>query len=113
MGTPVHVAVVVPIIVDNGLDHRLGLLRGGGIVQIHQRLAMHLLMQDREVLAYLFRIKGSAGCQRRFTHRSFAPASRRPDRTGQSAVDAGNPGWPAPAPRSEERRVGKEGRSRW
>jgi len=30
------------------INHRLGFLRGGRVVQIHQRLAVHLLVQGRK-----------------------------------------------------------------
>ena len=33
------------------LDHRMRLLAGGGAIQIHQRLAVDRLLEDREILA--------------------------------------------------------------
>jgi hypothetical protein len=42
------VRVVMFVVRTQRVDHRLRFLRGGGIVQIHQRLAVHLLVQGRK-----------------------------------------------------------------
>ena len=39
------------------VDHRLRLLRRGGVVEIHQRLAVHVLLQNREVRADLLDVE--------------------------------------------------------
>ncbi len=41
----------------NGFDHRVRLLRRGGVVQIHQRLAVYGLLQDREILPDAFDVE--------------------------------------------------------
>ncbi len=46
---PVDVGVVTRIVVDESVDHLLGLLRRGCVVEIDQPLAVHLPLQDREV----------------------------------------------------------------
>ena len=43
-----------------GVDHRRGLLRGGRAVQVHQRLAVDVLLEDREILADLLHVE--SGC---------------------------------------------------
>ncbi len=49
--TPVDVGVVLRVVADEGIDHGLRLLAGGRAVEIHERLAVDFLVQDREVLA--------------------------------------------------------------
>ena len=56
-----HVGVVVLVIMPERIEHRARLLRRGRVVEIDQRLAMHLLVEDREVLANRGPIDGSAG----------------------------------------------------
>jgi len=46
-----HVRVVVPVIVVQRVDHRLGLLRRRRAVQVHQRLSVHAPLQDWKVFA--------------------------------------------------------------
>ena len=41
----------------DGVDHRERLLRGGGVIQVHQRLAVDRLLQDREILADLLHVE--------------------------------------------------------
>ena len=55
-----HVGVVVLVVVAQRLDHRARLLRRGRVVEIDQRLAVHLFVQDREVLADRGPVDGSA-----------------------------------------------------
>ena len=47
----VDVGVVVLVVVHERLDHLARLLGRRGVVEVHQRLAMHLALQDREVAA--------------------------------------------------------------
>ncbi|MNN38449.1 hypothetical protein D3C81_1524460 [compost metagenome] len=49
MQAPVDVGVAALHRRDQGVDHRTRLLRRGGVVQIDQRLAVHLSRQDREL----------------------------------------------------------------
>ncbi|MNS69805.1 hypothetical protein D3C72_1031330 [compost metagenome] len=53
MGGAVYVGVVGPIVVSDGVQHRLRLLGGGGVVQIDQRVAVHLLRQGRKLATQL------------------------------------------------------------
>ncbi len=47
----VHVGIVAFVVVVHRIEHHRGLLRGGGVVEVDQVLAIHLLVQNREVLA--------------------------------------------------------------
>ena len=51
VGPAVDVGVVVGVEVGDRVDHRLRLLRGRGVVEPGERLAVNLLVQDREVAA--------------------------------------------------------------
>src|SRR5690606_38683075 len=48
VGAAVDIGVVVAVVVADRLDHRLGFLHGGGVVEVHQRLAVDLLIQNRK-----------------------------------------------------------------
>jgi hypothetical protein len=52
MHPTVNVAVLVEVIVTLTLDDAQRLLRGGGIVEIDQRLAIDLLVKDGELRPY-------------------------------------------------------------
>src|SRR5580765_7433803 len=52
-----NIGIVMAIVVADGFNHSQGLLCGGGIIQVNQRLAMHLLVQDGEVPANPMHIK--------------------------------------------------------
>ena len=58
----VHVGVVAPIVVVQRMQHHLRLLRCGTVVQVHQRPAVHRLLQYREVSAQRCAERGWAGC---------------------------------------------------
>ena len=50
VGAAVHVGVVVAVVVLQGLEHLAGLLAGGGVIQVDQRLAeAGDLAQQREI----------------------------------------------------------------
>ena len=49
VGTPVDVGILFRIIAMHCINHHLRLLARGGVVQVDQRFAMHLPLQDREV----------------------------------------------------------------
>src|SRR5689334_2051019 len=51
MDAAVNVGIVQTVVAAHGIDDRLRLLRRGGVVEIHQRLAMHLTLKDGEVLS--------------------------------------------------------------
>ena len=45
-----HVGVGRLVVLLHGVEHRVGLLRGGRRVEVHEPLAVHHLVEDREVL---------------------------------------------------------------
>ena len=49
--SPVDVRVVALVVVHERLNHRARLLRGGGVVEVDQRLAVHLSLQDGKIVA--------------------------------------------------------------
>ena len=54
MHTSVDVTVLVQVIVALALNDAQRFLRGGGIVQINQRLTVNLLVQYRKGISYFF-----------------------------------------------------------
>ena len=67
-----HIGVVVLVVVPERIDHRPRLLRRRGVIEIDQRLAVHLLVEDREVLADRIPIEGAA---RDFVHSLICDAT--------------------------------------
>ena len=57
VNAPMDVGVVLRVIVHQGVDDRLRLLAGRGVIKINQRLAVHLLLEDGKVLADFPHIK--------------------------------------------------------
>src|SRR5258708_38904063 len=57
MYTAMNIGVLVPVIMHYCLNHALRLLRCRGIVQIHKRVSVDWLAQNREVGANLFDIE--------------------------------------------------------
>ena len=55
--TTVDVGVFGGVVAHQLVDYRLGLLGGGAVVEVDQRLAIDLLLQDREVRPNFFRIE--------------------------------------------------------
>ena len=55
MNAAMDVGVVVLVIIHQRLDHRARFLRGGGVVEIDERLPMDLLIQNREIAPNPFR----------------------------------------------------------
>ena len=51
MGAAVHIGVHRAVVVLQHVQHRFRFLGGGTVIQIHQRLAVDLLIQDRELCA--------------------------------------------------------------
>ena len=51
MGAAVHIGVHRAVVVLQHVQHRFRFLGGGTVIQIHQRLAVDLLIQDRELRA--------------------------------------------------------------
>lgn len=49
MYAPVHIGVVLPVVVVQGLQDSFRLLGCGSVVQIDERLPVHLLVEDGEV----------------------------------------------------------------
>lgn len=54
MGSPVGVPVVVFQQVHQSMDHLIGFLGGGRIVQVHQRMSVVDFSQDGEISAYIY-----------------------------------------------------------
>ena len=57
MGATVHIGVHLAVIAIHGIQHGLWLLRRRAVVQIHQRLPVDLLIENREVTANGLHIK--------------------------------------------------------
>ena len=57
MGTTVDIGVVGTVILADLIDHLVGLLRGGTIVEPHQIVTVHLLLQHGEVALHLVGIE--------------------------------------------------------
>ena len=72
---PVDVGVLGAVEPADGVDDGTGLLAGGGVVEVDQRLAAHLLRQDREILAQLARRRASGVAV------AVMPAQRPPRRS--------------------------------
>ena len=126
----VDVGVVVLVVARHGVDHRAGLLGGGGVVEVDERPAVDPLGQDREVRAQAFTSSGDRGlaggagtalmaasrararavveCRRAPLPRSWAgPIAQH--RSGESADEDGGP-----APRDAARaQVEERPRSSW
>ena len=52
-----HIGVVILVEAAQRLDDGAGLLRSGGVVQINQGMAMHLLVEDGKILAQGFHVE--------------------------------------------------------
>ena len=64
MRAAVHVGVLVRVEGGEAVDHGLRLLRGRAVVEPDQPLAVHLLLQDREVVADRSGVEGPrSGCR--------------------------------------------------
>lgn len=53
MQAAMHIRIVTLVVAHESIDHLAGLLRGRGVVEIDERMAVDFLVQDREVLAKL------------------------------------------------------------
>ena len=70
-----HVGVFVLVDMRHALDHLTRFLRGGGVVEVDEFLAVRLFRQDREVGAQLFDVVGAQNIGRR-VHRPLLWASQ-------------------------------------
>ena len=52
-----HIGIGVEIFLAHGVEHTQGFLRGGGIIEVNQRLAVHLAGEYGEIGSYLINIK--------------------------------------------------------
>ena len=69
---PVDVRVAVSVVSGDRVDHRVGLLRGGGVVEVRERLAVDGTLQDREIGADFLQVVGGGGVfARRVPGRDF------------------------------------------
>jgi hypothetical protein len=57
----VDVGVLLGVESGDGIDDSLGLLAGGRVIEINQRLSTNLLAEDREIGANALDIKGESG----------------------------------------------------
>ena len=75
------IGVIEAIVVVQRLDHRRRLLGGGGVVEVHQRLAVHHLAQNREIRAHARDIEPGGrrldNVQARLVHRIHTSSSSR------------------------------------
>ena len=58
MDAAMDVGIVVFVIMHQRVNHRARFLRRGGVVEINQRLAVDLLVEDREILAQFCPVNG-------------------------------------------------------
>ena len=68
MQAAMHVGVFAGIGLHHAVEHRLRLLRGGGVVEIDQRLAIDLQRQRREILPHLRHVIGAVADRRMLGH---------------------------------------------
>ena len=61
MHAAVNIGVERGVVMRLAVDHAVRLLTGGRVVEIDQRLAMHMLVQDGEILAQPLHIEGGPG----------------------------------------------------
>jgi hypothetical protein len=57
MNSPVDIAVFIPVIGNDPVDHLPRFLGRGGVVEIYQRSVINLLFQDWEIMPDLLNIK--------------------------------------------------------
>ncbi len=92
----VHVGIDLAVVGRDRLDHRHRLLRGRGVVEVDQRLAVDLLREDRELGAQAPGIEGrNGGCTGRRHEGSPCSTSARPNQpvsTARSATPSGSIG---------------------
>ena len=86
----VDVGAIHLVELADGVDHRERLLRGGGAIQIHQRLAVDRLLEDRKVLADPLHVESgrklaTEACSLNFSNRIRSSASF--ERLDLDAVD--------------------------
>ncbi len=78
---PVHVGVVRRVVAREGIDHGLRLLGGRGVVQVDERFAVHLLVEDGEILPDALDVPRHGGRHRRSLARLHGDSSTtRPPR---------------------------------
>src|SRR5688572_13074150 len=59
MNAAMDVGVVVLVVMNERIDDRARFLGSGRVVEINQRMAMHLLVQDRKVGSNFLEFRGS------------------------------------------------------
>ena len=79
----VHVGVVAAVEAGDRVDHAARLLRAGGAVEEGERLAVHALLEDREVLADARRRRSSCRTSR-VRRRSSLAATQVVERVGRA-----------------------------
>src|SRR4029453_17684070 len=74
MQTAVHIGVVVLVVTAKCIEHRFRFLRGRSVVEVDQRLAVCLLMEDRKILTDSLPIDL---CSSRLVHGLICPVPYR------------------------------------
>src|SRR5579884_1468627 len=77
MHAAMDIRVIMAIILLNGFHDRQWLLRGGGIVEINQRMPMYLLVQNGKVLPDSMHIKRAGSMDMRSFGDGTHPTSSR------------------------------------
>ena len=85
--TTVNVGIELRVVARLTIEHALRLLAGGGVIEVHERLAVHGPAQDRKILAQPRHVEGRAWCggaqcaqfaRRAFHNNSFTCSGSRP-----------------------------------
>jgi len=57
-----HIGIFVFVIMPDDIEDRPRFLRGGGVVEINQRMTVHSLPENRKILAKRGPIHATGGC---------------------------------------------------
>ena len=87
MQAAVHIGVFGGVGMLEAVEHRLRLLRRGGVVEIDERLAVNRHGEDRKILADAADVIGAVGDG--FVH--VSPLARHPEVPAEGGVEGGRP----------------------
>jgi len=96
---PVDVGVAPGVVVLDGVEHGAGLLGGGRVVQVHQWVAVNLLVEDGELGADRLHVEGRdrfrevCGASDRDAHSSLPKRARPSHAVTRSSTALRSPGW--------------------
>ena len=83
----VHVGVVAAVVIRYGVDNGIRFLRGGGIIEVDQRLSVHRLSENGEIRAHALGVEAAAGHRLQGRHSrclaSFSSRAKRRARRGR------------------------------